>query len=286
MKLIVISGMSGAGKAVAARTFEDMGYTVVDNLPPILLPDYVDKVREICRPPEDRLAAVVDSRAGIFFAGWGPAFDILRARDVRPILLFFDATDAVLVQRFKETRRKHPLFDSHGGILGSIQAERSLLEGMREAADKVVDTSDLDVNALRTLLTEEFATASDPTGLTITVASFGFKHGLPLDADLVFDVRFLVNPHYVPKLRALDGRDKRIEEYVAKDPQTDLFLHRLYDLIDFSIPQYIREGKAYLTIAIGCTGGRHRSVVVGEKLADHLKEQGYRVLTQHRDTEK
>ena len=280
--------MSGAGKALAAKTFEDMAFTVVDNLPPVLLPELV----EACRGGGEqasarRLAVVVDSRTGALFAGLGPALRVVRERGVKPMVLFLDATDEVLVQRFKETRRRHPLFDEHGGILGSIRAERDFLEATKEAADKVVDTSDLDPPQLRSQLLADFGLEPDKNqGLTVTITSFGFKYGLPLDADLVFDVRFLNNPHYVDALRPFDGRDERVEKFVMADPDTAPFLHKLYDLIDWSIPQYVEEGKAYLTIAIGCTGGRHRSVVVSEKLGQYLRDRDYRVLVQHRDVGK
>ncbi len=288
MQLVVITGMSGAGKATAAKVFEDLGYTVVDNLPPILLPELVEKCLTAGgQPPGERLAVVTDARSGSFLVGLEPALALVRKTGVRPTMLFLDASDAVLVQRFKETRRKHPLFEGAGGILGSVQSERALLENIKEGADKVVDTSDMDAHALRNLLLSEFAPALDKNqGLIVTINSFGFKYGLPLDADLVFDVRFLVNPHYVDDLRPYDGRNQLVEEYVMRDPDSGLFLQKLYDLMDWSVPRYVAEGKAYLTVAIGCTGGRHRSVVVSEKLGEHLSGQGYRVLVQHRDVEK
>jgi len=288
MQLVVITGMSGAGKASAAKVFEDMAYTVVDNLPPILLPELVEQCLGVGdQPPGERLAVVIDARSGSFLLGLGPALALVREAGVRPVVLFLDASDGVLIQRFKETRRKHPLFEDQGGILGSIRAERSLLEDIKEGSDKVVDTSDMGAHELRSLLLSEFAPTQDKNqGLIVTVNSFGFKYGLPLDADLVFDVRFLVNPHYVDDLRPYDGRNQIIEEYVMRDPDSGLFLGKLYDLMDWSVPRYIAEGKAYLTVAIGCTGGRHRSVVVSEKLGDHLRGLGYRVLVQHRDVDK
>ena len=288
MQLVIVTGMSGAGKASAAKVFEDMAYTVVDNLPPILLPELVEKCLTAGdQPPGERLAVVIDARSGAFLAGLEPALALVKKTGVRPILLFLDSSDGVLVQRFKETRRKHPLFEAQGGILGSVRAERDLLENVKEAADKVVDTSDMDVPELRNLLLSEFAPAQDKNqGLIVTVNSFGFKYGLPLDADLVFDVRFLINPHYVDDLRPYDGRNQLVEEYVMRDPHSGLFLDKLYDLMDWSVPRYVAEGKAYLTVAIGCTGGRHRSVVVSEKLGAHLSAQGYRVLVQHRDVDK
>lgn len=288
MQLVVITGMSGAGKASAAKVFEDMAYMVVDNLPPILLPDLVAQCQAADeQPPGERLAVVIDARSGAFLLGLEPALALVRKAGVRPVVLFLDASDGVLIQRFKETRRKHPLFEDQGGILGSIRAERALLEDIKEGADKVVDTSDMGAHELRSLLLSEFAPAQDKNqGLIVTVNSFGFKYGLPLDADLVFDVRFLVNPHYVDDLRPYDGRNQIIEEYVMRDPDSGLFLGKLYDLMDWSVPRYIAEGKAYLTVAIGCTGGRHRSVVVSEKLGGHLRGLGYRVLVQHRDVDK
>ncbi len=288
MQLVIITGMSGAGKATAAKVFEDMAYTVVDNLPPVLLPELVQKCLGAGeQPPGERLAVVIDARSGSFLMGLEPSLALVRQAGARPTLLFLDASDGVLVQRFKETRRKHPLFEDQGGILGSIQAERALLEDIKESADKVVDTGDMDAHALRNLLLSEFSPATDKNqGLIVTINSFGFKYGLPLDADLVFDVRFLVNPHYVDDLRPYDGRNQLVEEYVMRDPDSGLFLHKLYDLIDWSVPRYVAEGKAYLTVAIGCTGGRHRSVVVSEKLGEHLRGLGYRVLVQHRDVGK
>ena len=288
MQLVVITGMSGAGKASAAKVFEDMAFLVVDNLPPPLLPELVTLgVGAGNQPPAQRLAVVADARAGAFFAGLTPALALVRAAGVRPVILFLDASDAVLIQRFKETRRKHPLYDEHGGILGSLRGERALLEGIKEGADKVIDTSEMTAPDLRNQLLADFSAAPDKNaGLAITVVSFGFKFGLPLDADLVFDVRFLVNPHYVDALRPLDGRNQLVEEYVMRDPDSGVFLDKLYDLMAFSVPQYIAEGKAYLTVAIGCTGGRHRSVMVSEKLGHFLRAQGYQVLVQHRDVGK
>lgn len=288
MQLVIITGMSGAGKALAAKAFEDMGYTVVDNLPPVLLPELVDKCLGVGeQPPGQRLAVVVDARAGAFFAGLTPAIQLINQHNIKPIMLFLDASDAVLVQRFKETRRRHPLFEASGGILEGIRAERALLESTKEDADKTIDTTELTPMQLREALLGEFALLPDKNqGLTVTVTSFGFKYGLPLDADLVFDVRFLINPHYVDNLRPYDGRDVQIENYVMQDPDACILLEKLYDLMDWSVPQYLEEGKSYLTVAIGCTGGRHRSVLVAEKLGAHLQSRGYRVLVQHRDIEK
>jgi len=288
MQLVVITGMSGAGKAQAAKAFEDMGYAVTDNLPPPLLPALVRQYREDGEHGGvDRLAVVADARAGAFFGGLTSALLEVKEQGVAATVLFLDASDTVLVQRFKETRRRHPLFDASGGILQGIQAERNLLEATKEDADKTIDTSDLTPAQFREALVSDFTLFPDKNqGLTVTVTSFGFKYGLPLDADLVFDVRFLINPHYIDSLRPFDGRDPKIEAYVMQDPDAGVFLGKLYDLIDWSVPQYVEEGKAYLTVAIGCTGGRHRSVLVAEKLGAHLQERGYRALIQHRDVGK
>lgn len=282
---VVLSGMSGAGKHLAARVFEDLGWRVVDNLPPRLLPD-------LARDPHDEraLCVVCDVRAGrADLDNLLPVLDALRGGEGIPAaftLLFIDASDPVLVQRFKETRRTHPLFGQNGsgGIAPAITAERDLLQVVKERADKILDTSGMAPADLRAELVALFGEPFQRRHpLTVTIASFGFKHGSPLDADLVFDVRFLRNPHYVDALRPFDGRDARVEKYVMDDERTGCFLDRLYDLVGWSLPHYVSEGKAYLTIAVGCTGGRHRSVVVAEKLAAFVRERGYPVFVQHRD---
>jgi UPF0042 nucleotide-binding protein len=217
-----------------------------------------------------------------------PALDLLAGMGVRATLLFLDASDDELVRRFKETRRTHPLFDGAGGILPAIAEERLLLQPIRERADIILDTTGTTPAELRGRLIDDFSPTEELRRhpLTVTVASFGFKHGTPLDADLLFDVRFLRNPHYEDALRPLDGRDPVVEAYVMADERTTCFLDRLYDLVGWSLPHYIAEGKAYLTIGIGCTGGQHRSVVVAEKLGRFLADRGYRVLVQHRDLER
>lgn len=280
MELVVITGMSGAGKAAAAKAFEDMAFVVVDNLPPTLLPALV------AEPPGERLAVVTDARAGAAFAGLSAALDDVRAAGVKPVILFLDADDQTLTRRFSESRRPHPVA-ADGGILDSLTAERTLLESVRAQADKTLDTSNLSLTKLRNALQTDFGPALDRNGgPTITLTSFGFKHGLPLDADLVFDVRFLANPHYVAALKPCDGRDPEVKEYVLADPDSTPFLEKLFDFVGWSLPHYAAEGKAYLTVAIGCTGGRHRSVVISEQLAGFLRTRGYAVRVQHRDVEK
>ena len=283
--LVVLTGLSGAGKQMAARHFEDMKWQVIDNLPPRLLPLVADE--RVAGNSITPLCMVCDVRGG-HIADIPAALDTLTMRQEKPILLFLDASDEELVRRFKETRRSHPLFDTQGGILAAIAEERRLLDPLRERADMVIDTTGLHPSDLRHRLLTAFA----PTGalhqhpLVVTVTSFGFKHGIPLDVDLMFDVRFLRNPHYEPTLRPYDGRNAEVEAYVLADERTLCFLDRLYDLIGWTLPHYVSEGKAYLTIGIGCTGGRHRSVVVTEKLTFFLRERGYRVLVQHRDAER
>lgn len=282
MRFVILTGISGSGKSQALRIFEDLGYYCVDNLHPALLPQLADLVDG----NSAHVACVVDVRAGAGLDALQPALEQLEQRCVQVTILFLEASDPVLVNRFKETRRKHPLLLDAGGILPSIQRERELLTDLKSRAHKVIDTSDHTPRSLTTLLTELFREAATRAGLVITVVSFGFKHGLPLDADLVFDVRFLANPHYVRELRWQDGQQSAVVEFVKADPRTQPFLDRLFELVGFSIPPYTDEGKAYLTIAIGCTGGRHRSVMVAEELTTFLRGLGYEPLVQHRDIKK
>lgn len=285
MQLVIVTGMSGAGKTLAIRAFEDMGYFCVDNLPPNLLPN----LREMCErigEHDGGIAAVVDVRSGELFPELMRAFSDLSSGYKQVRILFLDASDEVLIQRFKETRRRHPLFDQCHGILDSIATERRMLVDLKEVADKVVDTSNLEPNLLKSEILNYFGSDSMDAGLIITVTSFGFKWGLPLDADLVFDVRFLINPHYAQELRAYDGRDQPVREYVMNDERTCDFVRKLYDLIEFSLPEYEKEGKAYLNITIGCTGGRHRSVVIANELGAFLMNKSYRTIVEHRDVGK
>lgn len=285
-ELIIITGMSGAGKASAAKVFEDLEYLVVDNLPPPLLTSLITESRSMSPDATIKTAVVVDVRSRELFASWRSHLEEVRAL-IPTRVLFIDASDGVLVQRFKETRRRHPVPVDISGVLGSIQRERDILESVKSEADRVVDTSTLDLAQLRTLIASEFGPDSHGgIGLTLIVQSFGFKHGLPLDADLVFDVRFLINPHYVDSLRHSDGRDAEVENYVLKDEAAIPFLDKLFDLMSFTVPRYVVEGKAYLCVAVGCTGGRHRSVVVAERLNKFLAESGYRTIIQHRDVGK
>lgn len=283
-EVVVITGMSGAGRTEAAKALEDIGYYVIDNLPPALL----SKVVELASRPGssvDRIALVADVRGREFFSELFDAIADLRARhgDVR--ILFLEADDDTLVRRFEATRRRHPLGEASGveGVAEGIARERVMLEDLRGLADLVVDTSDLNVHALRDRLLDAFGTR-EMVALQVNVVSFGYKYGLPRDADLVMDVRFLPNPHWVDDLRPFNGLDEPVRRYVLDQTATGPFLDRFRELLDLVVPGYVEEGKRYLTLAVGCTGGKHRSVVVAEEVADHLRAKtDLPVHIDHRD---
>ena len=288
-QLVIVTGMSGAGKTLAIRTFEDLNYFCIDNLPPELLLHVVNLWRRVGAQTED-LAIVVDVRTSKFSGDFLTVYKKILQTDVagygRAKILFLDASDAVLIRRFKETRRKHPLVSEGRNIIESIAEERRMLAEIKERADKIIDTTNTEPESLRRQIKEYFGTKDSKIGLLITIVSFGYKYGIPLDADLVFDVRFLANPYWVERLSGLDGTHEEVRQFVLSDPITEPLLERLNGLIEFSIPQYEREGKAYLTIAIGCTGGRHRSVVIGNEIANYLKLRDYNVVVEHRDCPK
>lgn len=274
--LVLLTGMSGAGKSLAASVFEDIGWTVIDNLPAAWM--------QLLGPVIDRpLCIICDTRGGDLdgvhgaIAHWG----------TKPTVVFLDATDEVLVRRFKETRRSHPMFTVSGGIIPAIVAERQALSSLKAEADVTIDTTVLTALQLRQALRQRFSLdqASDAS-LIVSVVSFGFKHGSPLDADLVFDVRFLQNPFYVAELRLHSGLDEDVQQFIDRDERTATLLDKLSDLVEWTIPHYSNEGKAYLTIAIGCTGGRHRSVYIAERLGMYLREAGVRTIIDHRDVNK
>lgn len=275
----VITGLSGAGRSEAAKALEDLGYFVIDNLPPAL----IGKMAELASQPGspiEHIALVVDVRGGQFFPELAAALADLGRRGAEHRILFLEASDESLVRRFEHTRRKHPLADR---ITEGIRRERTLLRSLRGSADLVIDTTDLTVHELRDRIVNAFAEAPQETRLQVTVVSFGFKFGIPLDADLVMDVRFLPNPHWVEDLRPLQGTDPRVRDYVLSQPATGEFLKRFEDLLDVLIPGYLAEGKRYLTVGVGCTGGRHRSVVIAERVAMLLRERGLRLVVEHRD---
>jgi RNase adapter protein RapZ len=280
--LVVSTGFSGAGKSTAMNAFEDAGYFCVDNLPPEMIRGLAD----LFRHPGQKVrhaAVVCDVRGGEFFETLNEVLDELPSAAAQLRLLFLDADDATLVTRYKETRRRHPL-SPEGSVLAGIGAERALLAPLRDRADLVIDTTGLSAAALTRRVTNELLPRAAGRRLAVTFTSFGFKHGPVRDADLAFDARFLPNPHYVDDLRPLTGHDARVAAYVGRDGKLDEFYERLHALLDFLLPQYVAEGKSHLTVAVGCTGGRHRSVAIAEHLAERYRDgAGISVEVIHRD---
>ena len=266
MELTIITGMSGAGKSQAMGTFEDAGWFCVDNLPPGLLPAFAD-LALLDGSPMERAAVVCDVRGGVWFKDLEPVLErVESASGVRPRVVFLEASDEALINRFRETRRPHPL-SVGGSVAGGIERERAELADVRERADVVIDTTGLSIWDLRRRVSEALMAPEGRPRMHVEFASFGYKHGVPRDVDLLFDVRFLRNPHYVPELRPLTGLDARVAEYVAEAPGMEEFRTRLQALLDFLLPAYAEEGKTSVVIGIGCTGGRHRSVAIAEMLA-------------------
>lgn len=282
-KLVIITGMSGAGKTVAVQSFEDLGYYCVDNLPPALLPKFLELMKDNMNTIH-KVALVMDLRGREFFDTLFEALDKLgRENWLEEHILFLDATDEALVSRYKETRRSHPL-SQNGLPMEGIEQERRILDELRGRAQNIIDTTSLKPKELREKIVEAYA--EDQQHLfSIQLVSFGFKYGLPIDSDLVFDVRFLPNPHYVEHMRPLTGLEKEVSEYVFKWTDTRVFLEKVTDLLEFMLPQYKKEGKSQLVIAIGCTGGQHRSVALAEHLGARFKKN-YATHVTHRDIEK
>jgi len=280
-RLVIVTGLSGAGKTQAIRSLEDLGFFCIDNLPPSLVPGLVELLSKQGPVPEEnrKVALVMDIRGGKFFEGMEEALDYLDEQGFPYEILFLEASDEVLVRRYKETRRRHPLAGE--SILEGILEERRRLESIKERASKIIDTSELTPRQLKEEITELFG--SQRQKLTITVVSFGYKYGLPLDADLVMDVRFLPNPYYNPALRPFTGHDRCVADFVLGDPATQEFLAKFMDLLRFLIPKFIKEGKSHLVIAIGCTGGQHRSVTLANKIGELLEKDDFRVIVKHRD---
>jgi UPF0042 nucleotide-binding protein len=269
--VVILSGLSGGGKTAAAKLFEDLGYTVVDNLPGELLPELAELVSADERRFA-RVAIVLDVRAGDPVVALGAMRGALEGRGIQPRVVFLEARDDVLIRRFSETRHRHPLNDQRG-IASSIAAERRILDPVRSEADVIVDTSDLSLRQLRERLFAQLATTTRPDQLAFQLISFGYKFGVPLESDLVFDVRFIANPYYQPDLRPRSGLTEEVRAYVLGQPVTARFLDLMRQFLDFTIPAYIEEGKTRLTIAIGCTGGYHRSIVIAEAIATWLRER-------------
>ncbi|WP_174728670.1 RNase adapter RapZ [Mesobacillus harenae] len=282
-QMVIITGMSGAGKTVAIQSFEDLGFFCVDNLPPTLLPKFLELMKESGHKM-NKVALVMDLRGREFFDSLFKALDDLAETSwVAPQVLFLEANDSTLVRRYKETRRSHPLAPS-GLPLEGIAMERDLLEELKGRAQLIYNTSELKPRELREKILNEFS-ANKKIPFTVNLVSFGFKHGIPIDADLVFDVRFLPNPHYIEHMRPKTGLDEDVSSYVLKWNETNKFLEKVTELLSFMLPHYKREGKSQLVIAIGCTGGQHRSVALSEHIAAHFASD-YRTVVTHRDIEK
>jgi RNase adapter protein RapZ len=283
--LVVITGFSGAGKSTAMNVFEDAGYFCVDNLPPEMIPPLVELFVHKGTKVE-RAAVVSDVRGGVYFEALRAVVDDLEALGINHQLLFLEAGEQALVTRFKETRRRHPLAPD-GSVAAGVASERELLEPLRSRADLVIDTTAMSAATLRGKIAHEFLPRQKAGRMAVTFMSFGFKHGPPRDEDLAFDVRFLANPHYEPELRELTGLDERVVDYIGLDGRLEELYVRLDALLDFLLPQYIAEGKAHLAIAIGCTGGRHRSVAIAEHLAARYRgHDDLDVAVAHRDIDK
>lgn len=282
MRFVIVTGLSGAGKTQAIRNLEDLGYFCVDNLPSTLIP----KFAEACYQTDgriDKVALVIDIRAGKFFDGLFESLKYLESMEYKYEILYLDATDEVLIKRFKESRRKHPLAPD-GRVLSGITLERNKLRELRDKADNIIDSSKLSIWDLREKITSFYGESGQKeVELMVTVLSFGFKYGIPVDSDLVFDVRFLPNPFYIPELKKFSGMDEPVSNYVLAHSETQGFINKLDDMLKFLIPNYVKEGKRQLIISIGCTGGRHRSVAIANAIYEKLKQYGQKVNVEHRD---
>ncbi len=279
-EFVIVTGVSGAGKSEAIKVFEDMGFFCIDNLPTTLL----SKLAELFKQTEggiDKIALVIDARGRELFDSLFEELATLEELGINYRILFLEADDETLINRYKKTRRRHPLAPE-GRISEAIEKEREILQEIKGNADKIIDTTNLNLKEFKSEMKNKFINVSIKNQMTITILSFGFKHGLPKDADLMFDVRFLANPHYIDSLRELTGLNEAVQEYVLRWPLTKKFKEKLFDMIEFLLPNYINEGKTHLTIAIGCTGGQHRSVTLVEKIKEKLANR-YNILVEHRD---
>jgi UPF0042 nucleotide-binding protein len=284
LEVIIVSGLSGSGKSTAIHVLEDLGYYCIDNLPVVLIQRFL----ELCQSSLEainRVALGVDAREREFFRDYSRVLEELQQGGYRVEVLFLEATDDVLVRRFSETRRPHPLGGTSGPLAG-IQRERQLLSGLRDRADRIIDTTALTVHQLRDELNEQFRDPDNASVLTVLLVSFGYKFGVPTNVDMVLDARFLANPFFVDDLRPLTGRDAAVSEFVLDRDESRDFVGRVEGLLDYTLPLYRREGKSYFTVAVGCTGGRHRSVALVERFGQTLGQKGYRVQVQHRDIQR
>ena len=281
MEVVIISGLSGAGKSQAVNCLEDMGYYCIDNLPPALVKNFIELAMSE-RNLIEKAAFVIDIRGGDFFEDIKPCLAYLKEKDLPNKVLFLEASNEVLIRRFKETRRLHPLNQDGENLVG-IEKEREILSDLRTVADYVIDTSNMKAARLKQELKSIFESGEEEIKFIVNIMSFGFKHGIPLEADMVFDMRFLPNPYYVPSLKKLTGNSKKIQDYVLKYDEAQQFIENVDRMLTQMIPCYIREGKYHLNLAFGCTGGHHRSVTMANVFAKKLKEQGLRITIEHRD---
>ncbi len=282
VSVVIITGMSGAGMSSALKVFEDLGYFAIDNLPVQLIPTFVRLCDESIEV--NRTAFVVDVRSRDFVKLFPQTRQELLGKAVDVKVIFLEADDEVLTRRYSETRRPHPLPDA--SVIAATQHEREMLAEIRALANIIIDTSELTVHTLRDVIKERFAEKGDTSDLSVTISSFGFRHGIPRSLDMLFDVRFLPNPHFIPELRAFTGLDKPVVEYLENESEVEEAIKRFTDLLAYLLPRFQREGKSYLTIGVGCTGGRHRSVMIAEALHNRLNALGYKTKVMHRDIEK
>jgi UPF0042 nucleotide-binding protein len=279
--IVIISGLSGSGKSTAVNALEDMGYYCVDNIPPTLLPTFI----ELCKNSEKEISKValgIDIRERVSFDSAPSVIREFKEKGYPVDMIFLESSDSTLLKRYKETRRKHPL-SNDGNISEGITKERKMLEELKELSNYTIDTSELNVHQLSEIIKNKFKEEGSQN-ILLNIISFGFKHGIPSDADMIFDVRFLPNPHFVERLKNLNGTDKEVLDYIMEKEQSIEFIEKMTEFLDYLIPNYEKEGKAYLTIAIGCTGGKHRSVAITDKVAEHFKDLS--PLTRHRDISK
>jgi len=284
MRFVIITGLSGAGKSQAIKAMEDLGFFCVDNLPPSL----ILKFAEVCYQSEgkiEKIALVIDIRGRELFKDLLPNLDILEKSGFQYEVLFLEASDSVLIKRFKESRRMHPLA-SEGRLIEAIAEERRILEEVRSRANYLLDTSEFNLRQFKDELANIFEGANAFKGIIVNIISFGFKYGIPIESDLVFDVRFIPNPYYIESMRSLTGKDSIVRDYVLSSAETREFINRLSDMLNFLIPNYIKEGKSQLVIGIGCTGGRHRSVAIADKIYEILSSKFEKVVIDHRDIDK
>jgi len=281
MEFVIVTGLSGAGRSQTVKVLEDIGFYSIDNLPPSLLPQFADLIIQ-SNSNIKKVAFVIDIRGGEFLEDLFDNLEVIKKRGHSYRIIFLDATDEVIIKRYKEQRRPHPLCEG-GRVINGIEKERLKLSHIKSKANHIIDTSNYTLSMLKEIIRDIVVGNDSANKLSISVLSFGFKHGMPLDADLVFDVRFLPNPYYIESLKPLTGNDKAIRDYVMQWEESKIFKSKLVDLIDFLIPQYQKEGKVQLVIAIGCTGGKHRSVTLANELYDYLKINKHRAVINHRD---